>query len=83
MYLPTDQSFIRFIDNSKNQRFMERNTLAASVLPIVTYMLNTIYKFFPDDNKIRKLVGIFLNICETNYFYVHHGDFINKWINYF
>lgn len=83
---PTDQSFIRFIDNSKNQRFMERNTLAAGVFANsniyakhnLQVLVQNALEVFPDDNKIRKLVGIFLNICETNYFYVHHGRFYKQ-----
>lgn len=70
---------------------MERNTLAAGVFANsniyakhnLQVLVQNALEVFPDDNKIRKLVGIFLNICETNYFMFIMDDFINKWINYF
>ncbi|KAK6872122.1 putative transcriptional regulatory protein [Candida tropicalis] len=81
----TDQSFIQFIEQNTQdpgQRCMipacvfskSNDDLRRNLQLLVTDSI----RLLPSDDQVRKLISIYLNICETNYFYVQHSRFYKE-----
>ncbi|CAI5758825.1 unnamed protein product [Candida verbasci] len=77
----TDQSFIESISQLTNQEssskafsYIHEGFFKQNLLPLITQAIIIL----PEDHKLRSSVSIYLNICETNYFYMHHNRMYAK-----
>ena len=81
----TDQSFIQFIERN-SQDPAQRCMIPANVFSKgnddlrrnLKLLVTESIRLLPSDDQVRKLIGIYLNICETNYFYVQHLKFYKE-----
>lgn len=67
----SDQSFISFMRNSKRPHPSEYKHVVDQVSPEI---LREAIGLLPPLSRMRKIVDVFIDICETNYFYLHPRD---------
>lgn len=67
----SDQSFISFMGNSQGPSTSEYNHVVDQVPP---ELLSEAVGLLPSLGRMKKLVDVFLDVCETNYFYLHPRD---------
>ncbi|KAL6453669.1 hypothetical protein SBY92_005241 [Candida maltosa Xu316] len=81
----TDESFIQFIERKTHepgQKYILPGCVFSNsnkdLRANLKYLVTETIKVLPSDEKVKKLVGVYLNICETNYFYVCHIKFYQQ-----
>ena len=87
--MTTDRSFLDFIENNdhvvKNEAARGQSLRPYVANPRTISMLSSAIKealaILPSDEKITMFVQIFLNICETNYFYAIHLEVYGKLVD--